>query len=570
MATIQTEYGPVVGFDDPPPAAQSHSCTNGQSTGNEVKVSKWLGIPYAQAERWQRPHAPTPWVAPLRCTKFGPRFPQAVSIVDLIFSRKEDFNQNKHSPVESEELGFNLNVFAPKESQVNGELPVLVWIYGGSLEGGSADSAVYDPTEWIRRESHEGRNFIVVTGNYRCGIFGFMACQDLVQEDPENLAGNYGLYDCIAILQWVQDNIRAFGGNPDNVTIFGESAGAFLVGALLVTQKKLFKQAILQSGGPETLTHRSVDSRPNHEYFESLLQYFNIPDDLTSKQRIDLLKEIPTSKIMEFLSARGTVINDYGLTIELSSQQSIWTKPAIEFIKERKWNPHLKSVLMGHTKDEGSIFAFFFQTTTKEGYENVLRKRCPFSPQTKIDKLYPPPEDLETQPPLTTDWKSCVGSRLIADQLCEGPLENLALAFDEVKHHQTGESCKLYLYQLNETLPSIDRGLNWGAFHTIDLPLIFNIKSLWDSDSDQAQTSAVLGRMWADFARTGLPDPIWPEYSPSTSPLKVFIESGGNVFVEDIRTARTELQKRRIQFWIGQLPYIVKMKGDLLELGNQF
>jgi len=564
MATIQTEHGPVVGFDDPPPVVQSHSCTNGQSTGNEAQVSKWLGIPYAQAERWQRPHHPTPWVSPLRCTKFGPRFPQGVSITDLIFSRKEDFNQNQHSPVESEELGFNLNVFAPKGSQVNGELPVLVWIYGGSLEGGSADSAVYDPTEWIRRESHEGRNFIVVTGNYRCGIFGFMACQDLVQEDPENLAGNYGLYDCIAMLQWVQDNIRAFGGNPDNVTIFGESAGAFLVGALLVTQKKMFKQAILQSGGPETLTHRSVDSSPNHEYFESLLQYFNIPDDLTSKQRIDLLKEIPASKIMEFISARGTVVNDYGLTIEQSSQQAIWTKPAIEFIKERKWNPHLKSVLMGHTKDEGSIFAFFFQTTTKEGYENVLRKRCPFSPQTKIDKLYPPPEDLETQPPLTTDWKNCVGSRLIADQLCEGPLENLALAFDEVKHHQTGESCKLYLYQLNETLPSIDRGLDWGAFHTIDLPLIFNIQSLWDSNSGQAKTSAVLGRMWADFARTGHPDPIWPAYSPSRSPLKLFIESGGNVFVEDMRTARTELQKRRIQFWIGQLPCIVKMKEALL------
>ncbi|EFP83441.2 uncharacterized protein PGTG_08627 [Puccinia graminis f. sp. tritici CRL 75-36-700-3] len=488
MAAIKTLYGPVAGFDDPFPTVQSDSCPHEQSDGGEAPVSKWLGIPYARAGRWQRPRSPTPWAAPLQCTKFGPRFPQALNLTDLIFSRKEGFNQNQHSPPESEELGFNLNVFAPKSSQVTGELPVLVWIYGGSLEGGSSDSAIYDPTEWIRRESHEGRNFIVVTGNYRCGIFGFMACQDLVEDDSEDLAGNYGqaqllqlygkdrsdiellLKELMIALQcfngwvsFVQDNIRAFGGNPDNVTIFGESAGAFLVGALLVTQQKLFKQAILQSGAPETLTHRSVDSSINREYFESLLQHFNIPHGLASEQRIKLLKEIPTSKIMEFVSARGAVVNDYGLTIEESVKSSIWTKPAIELIKERKWNPHLKSLLMGHTKDEGSIFAFFFQTTTKEGYEHVLRKRCPFSPQNKIEKLYPPPEDLETQTPLTTDWKNCAGSRLIADQLCESPMENLAMSFDEVKHHVTGEPCKLFFYQLNENLPSIDRGLDWGA-----------------------------------------------------------------------------------------------------------
>ncbi|KAH9454633.1 hypothetical protein MJO28_007627 [Puccinia striiformis f. sp. tritici] len=560
MSVIQTVYGPVVGFDDTFPTVRSHPCTNGQPNGGEAPLSKWLGIRYAQAGRWQRPRPPTPWNAPLQCIEFGPRFPQVLNIIDLIFSRKEGFNQNRPSLLESEEHGFNLNVFAPAGFQAAQELPVLVWIYGGSLEGGSSDSAIYDPTEWIRRESREGRNFIVVSGNYRCGIFGFMACQDLVEDDAEDLAGNYGAYDCIAMLQWVQDNIRNFGGNPDNVTIFGESAGAFLVGALLVTQNKLFKQAILQSGAPETLTHRSVYSSANQQYFENLLQYFSIPHDLSSEQRIRLLREIPTSKIMEFVSSRGAVINDYGLTIEESAKSAIWNKPAIDLIMERKWNPHLKSLMMGHTKDEGSIFAFFFQTTTKEGYANVLRKRCPFSPQTKIDKLYPPPEALETHKPLAMDWKNCAGSRLIADQLCESPMENLAMAFDDVKHHSTGEQCKVFFYQLNEKLPSIDPGLDWGAFHTIDLPLIFNIKTLWDSDSDQAKTSAVLGRMWADFAQTGCPDAIWPEYAPSTSPKKLFIDHGGKVSIDDVERARTELQKRRIQFWIDQLPHMVKLQ----------
>ncbi|KAA1113883.1 hypothetical protein PGTUg99_010935 [Puccinia graminis f. sp. tritici] len=128
MAAIKTLYGPVAGFDDPFPTVQSDSCPHEQSDGGEAPVSKWLGIPYARAGRWQRPRSPTPWAAPLQCTKFGPRFPQALNLTDLIFSRKEGFNQNQHSPPESEELGFNLNVFAPKSSQVTGELPVLVWI----------------------------------------------------------------------------------------------------------------------------------------------------------------------------------------------------------------------------------------------------------------------------------------------------------------------------------------------------------------------------------------------------------------------------------------------------------
>lgn len=559
---ITTLFGPVVGFNDTSPALQGDCGTNEQPVGSESTVSKWLGIPYAQAGRWQRPRPPTPWVAPLKCTKFGPHFPYPTIITDLIFSRKENLIKKRHPSFESEELGFNLNVFSPSVSPASEALPVLVWIYGGSLEGGSSDSVIYDPTEWIRRESQEGRKFIVVTGNYRCGIFGFMACPDLVKSDPEGLAGNYGAYDCIAILQWVQENIRSFGGDPDNVTIFGESAGAFLIGALLVTQKKLFKQAILQSGAPDTLTHRDVDSDINLQYFQSLVEHFDIPHELTATQRIELLSGLPTLDIMEFVATRGSVVNDYGLTIE-NSKSSIWPKSAIELIKERRWNPHLKSVMMGHTKDEGSIFSFFFQTQSKEGLEKVLAKRCPFSSRSKIEKLYPFPECKEAQSPMDLDWKNSSGSRLIADQLCESPMENLAQALDGVKHHATGEYCRLFFYELNENLPSIDLGSEWGSFHAIDLPLIFNVKTLWKPDSDQAKTSALMGRIWADFGKTGCPDPSWPEYLPSTSPMKLFIEKGGEMHVEDMGSFRTELQKRRIQFWIGQLPRIVRLKETL-------
>ncbi|MBW0505061.1 hypothetical protein O181_044776 [Austropuccinia psidii MF-1] len=557
MTIINTLSGPIVGFHDTFPTFQSPSfdmqSNNGQQ-GQELPVSKWLGIPYAQATRWRRPCAVPAWTAPLECTQFGPRFPQPTTIVDFLFNGKKGYV--KRPCFESEELGFNLNVFSPSNLENASQLPVLVWIYGGSLEGGSSDITLYDPTEWIRREARSGRNFIVVTGNYRCGIWGFMACQDLVETDPEGLAGNYGVYDCIAMLEWVQDNIKNFGGDPDNVTVFGESAGAFIVGALLVTQKKLFKRAILQSGAPECLTHRHVNSSLNKAYFQSLSEYFQLSKGLTSQRRIQYLKNLPTSTIMEFILARGSVINDYGLAIENSRLEiSIWPKPIIQLIKEGKWNPHLESILMAHTRDEGSIFAFCFQTLSVQGYETVL-KRCPCTDRAKIDALYPSSSDT-LQPAADVDWKNCAGSRLVADQVVESPIESLALAFEGVKHDQNGNTCKIFLCELNETIPAIDQGFDWGAFHTVDIPLIFNVKTLWEEESDQAKTSETIGRLWVNFSHTGCPDPMWPEYSAARAPMKCFIEKGGITHFKNVNEIRSDLEKQRIQFWIDELPKIV-------------
>lgn len=127
-----------------------------------------------------------------------------------------------------------------------------VWIYGGSLTSGSGDRSIYDPTAWMRRDP-EHNPFILVTFNYRTGIFGFFSCSDLEATDPQGLSGNFGAYDTIAALSWVQDNIKSFGGDPENITVFGESAGAFLASNLLVCGRRLFSRAILQSAASSTM-----------------------------------------------------------------------------------------------------------------------------------------------------------------------------------------------------------------------------------------------------------------------------------------------------------------------------
>ncbi len=146
-------------------------------------------------------------------------------------------------PGESEDC-LTLNVWAPA-GKPKGKLPVMVWIFGGGFAGGGTSEPRQDGEHLTRK------GVLVVSMNYRLGIFGFFATHELAAEDPHHAAGNYGLMDELAAMQWVRRNIAAFGGDPDNVTIFGESAGSFAVSAQMASPlaKGLFAHAIGESGG---------------------------------------------------------------------------------------------------------------------------------------------------------------------------------------------------------------------------------------------------------------------------------------------------------------------------------
>ncbi|MFJ8856935.1 carboxylesterase/lipase family protein [Streptomyces sp. NPDC102451] len=216
--TAETEAGPVEGV----------FC-------RDRTVTVFRGIPYAAPPvgglRWRPPQPPTGWETTLRADRFGPMCPQtpaaaAATGVDVPMS--EDC--------------LNLNIWtgsAYREEQ----RPVLVWIYGGGFREGTGASPRYDGENLARD------GLTVVTFNYRLGAFGFLATPELSEESEHRSSGNYGLLDCVAALRWVRDNIAHFGGDPDRVTIAGQSAGAGMVNFLAMSPlaKGLFRRAIAQS-----------------------------------------------------------------------------------------------------------------------------------------------------------------------------------------------------------------------------------------------------------------------------------------------------------------------------------
>ena len=217
---------------------------------NNGKVNAFLGLPYAAPPvgdlRWKAPEPPAKWKGDRDATKFGAHCAQNHVFDDMVFQDSGG----------SEDCLF-LNVYTPADATDKSKLPVMYWIHGGGYSGGGSNEPRHNgdflPTNGV----------VLVTINYRLGVFGFLATSDLAKEAGGS-AGNYALMDMVAGLKWVKDNIKKFGGDPDNVTIFGESAGSFLSALCLQRnphagcfQKELAKAAVHSATSfPPTLSTR--------------------------------------------------------------------------------------------------------------------------------------------------------------------------------------------------------------------------------------------------------------------------------------------------------------------------
>uniref|UniRef100_UPI002603A86C carboxylesterase family protein n=1 Tax=uncultured Microbulbifer sp. TaxID=348147 RepID=UPI002603A86C len=232
-STVESPGGPIIGTID-----------------WETGIYQFLGIPYAQQPvgglRWLSPQPLSPWKTPLHARAFGMPAAQNPSVLMEVRGRNG-------APPEQEECLY-LNIFSPPVSK-DSELPVMFWIHGGSFYMGSGCQEIYNG----RYLAASGRATIV-TFNYRLGAFGFLRLKDIC-DIPSS--GNEGLLDQIAALKWVNRNISAFGGDPQNITLFGESAGAMSIALLLNIPEchALFRRAIVQSGHPKA-AHPT--SRANH------------------------------------------------------------------------------------------------------------------------------------------------------------------------------------------------------------------------------------------------------------------------------------------------------------------
>jgi len=233
LAAGKTTVAEVAG--DPTEIAVATGQLRGQIANG---VMTFKGIPYAAPPtgpmRWRPPAPPTPWQGVRDATNYGNDCMQA----------RQDWDDRKFSGGPVSEDCLTLNIWAPTKLRGEG-VPVMVWIHGGSFIAGSGAQALYDG----RRLAQRG--VVVVTINYRLGRFGFFAHPSLTAEANGAPTGNWGLMDQIAALEWVRDNIHSFGGDPSNVTIFGESAGGGAINALMGSPpaRGLFHRAIVQSGG---------------------------------------------------------------------------------------------------------------------------------------------------------------------------------------------------------------------------------------------------------------------------------------------------------------------------------
>lgn len=320
-------------------------------------VEIYTGIPYAKAPvgdlRWRKPQDPEPWDGILECDHFAPMSMQTTnlpiydSLVRIIgySDYKISLRDNYIPPVSEDSL--YINVWKPAGEHEN--LPVLVYIHGGTLQSGQAWTKDYDGKSFAKN------GIVTVNLGYRLGVFGYYTDMELMAE--EGTAGNFGLLDQIKALEWVRDNIAAFGGDPNNVTIVGESAGSACIDALCVSPlaKGLFRRAVLESS-----TLSSVNPPHSYRDFETALKSGQSLKERYNCSTVEDLRKLDAKTIVGELSTQHYLTNDgYAL---LDSPYNT-----------RMSGVHNEEALLhGYNLEESGPFIMFSHANMKN-YENRVR-----------------------------------------------------------------------------------------------------------------------------------------------------------------------------------------------------
>ncbi|MBO4837902.1 MAG: carboxylesterase family protein [Lachnospiraceae bacterium] len=355
---------PAVTAKDPVPTGVV-TLKKGQVQGvynEDGSVAVYAGIPYAAPPvgdlRWKEPQDPAPWDGILQADRFAPMSMQPVnlpiydSLTRLIgyHDYKIHFGDESRPPVSEDSL--YVNVWQPAGAREGDALPVLVFIHGGSLQTGQP---------WYRDyngESLAKEGVIVVNMGYRLGVFGYLALDELAAETPDGTTGNYGLLDQIKALEWVRDNIAAFGGDPGQVTLAGESAGAAAVSAICASPlaKGLFQRAVLESS-------TIVSPDPPHSFRtreEALESGAEVKEKLQTLT-LDALRALPAEKLVAFTET------EHHMTVDGYALREL----PYETYRAGRMNE--TAVLQGFNQDESAPFIMFAHAN-KSNFESRVRK----------------------------------------------------------------------------------------------------------------------------------------------------------------------------------------------------
>jgi para-nitrobenzyl esterase len=477
---------PVVLVQRPAKGAVSDpivSISTGQLRGSLTAdgVAAFKNIPFAQPPvgdlRWREPLAAKAWTGVRDATAFGPMC-----------------NQNDNKAIPHSEDCLQLNVWTPKWPQTSA-VPVMVWIHGGGNTAGSGMEALFNGEALARH------GVVVVNVNYRLGIFGFFAHPELTKESPHHAAGNYGLADQIMALQWVRDNITKFGGNPANVTIFGESAGASDVNALIASplSKGLFVRVMAQSG-PVGAQISLADSEKRGVDVAAKLGF-------TGGDALAKLRALSDAELMEKVVQAGP-----GIGLGINVDGWVLPEPASKVYAEGRQQK--VPLLIGNNSQEmqprgpaGDIRQMISQR-----YGPLADRALAAYGVNGANDPQPDPENGTVMLQFTTD-----------NSFRCGTVQEL------IWHTAAGNPG--YEYQFSRTVHGQEA---LGAPHASEIPFIFGTLPVWQNmrkyhDSDQ-QYAPQMQEYWTNFAKTGDPNSgklvKWPKFDAAARAYMDFTDAG--------------------------------------------
>jgi len=496
------------------PAAPQIKTRSGIVEGkDDGTVRTFLGIPYAAPPvgnlRWKPPTPAVPWSGVRSVTAFGAYCMQGRIYDDMNF----------RGAVGSEDCLF-LNVWTPAKSPGE-KLPVMVWIYGGGFAAGSTSEGRQDGTNLAKQ------GIVVVSMNYRLGVFGFLVHPELTKESEHHASGNYGLLDQWAALRWVHDNIAAFGGDPDNVTIFGESAGSFSVSAQMASPlaKGLFQKAIGESGAAFHSHGLSFESRATREKedVETLQKKLGVT-------KLSGLRALPAEKILEAFSPPKS--DGFDFKPDIDGYFLPESAPAIFAAGKQNDVP----LLAGWNHDEASFeIAFNPQKPTAGSVKADAQKEFGANAEQFL-KLYP----TDTPEHVLRSAQDFAGDRFIA-------FSTWAWMEAQVK---TGKH-PVYRYRFDlAPPPDHPGGPSLGAYHSAEIEYVFgqlDTKPGVTWRPEDRQLSELLQKYWTNFARTGDPNgpglPKWPQYSPADKWPVMYLDVQSSAHPDELRARYLFLAK---------------------------
>lgn len=461
------------------------------------RVESFKGVPFAAPPvgnlRWRAPQPVKPWSGVRQASSYSSdcmQVPFPSDAAPLGTTPSEDC--------------LYLNVWRPAGTPADAKLPVMFWIYGGGFVNGGSSPAVYDGSKFAEK------GVVLVSANYRVGRFGFFGFPELTKEDADGMLGNYGFMDQIAALKWIQRNISAFGGDPSNVTAFGESAGGFSVSMLLTSPltKGLFSKAIIESGGGRTnlggQRYLSTVLPNGPASAESVGVEFahSAGIDDTGKDALDALRRLPAEKV------RGTLnmatMNQPGYAgpmidgrVVVSDPQSVYLSGAGLHVPIMIGTNSL-DIGFGFARSKDELFAPF----------GVYREKA-----------------MEAYDPTGKEDLRAVQYKVSMDRFMTEPARFVATVFASA-----GEPS--YLYRFGYVAESMRS--KWpGAPHATEIPFVFDtVKAKYGKDlaPDDEKTAEAMLSYWVAFAKTGDPSAgnsiAWPRFSPETNMVMDFTEKG--------------------------------------------